>query len=133
MQFVNRVWNRVYRTPSGAICRECPAFGVCTTEVRLGRTMAIGPYDSALRRHRAWMSTTAAKEVYEQRKQLVEPVFGIIKEQMEVPRFLLRGLANVAAEWTTLATAFNRRTLWRAWRSGTFTFKPKGRQTQPVS
>ena len=50
MQFVNRVWNRVYRT-SGAICRECPAFGVCTTEARVGRTMAIGPYDAALRQH----------------------------------------------------------------------------------
>ena len=40
MQFVNRVWNRVYRT-SGAICRECSAFRVCTTEARVGRTMAI--------------------------------------------------------------------------------------------
>ena len=29
------------------------------------------------------------------------------------PRFLLRGLRNVAAEWTLLATAFNLRTLWR--------------------
>ena len=95
--------------------------------------MAIGPYDSSLRRHRAWMSTAAAKETYQQRKQLVEPVFGIIKEQMGVARFLLRGLANVAAEWTTLATAFNLRTLWRAWQSGAFTFKPKGRQAQPVS
>ncbi len=133
MQFVNRVWNRVYRTLSGSICRECPAFGVCTTEVRLGRTMAIGPYDAALRRHRAWMSTTAAKEAYRQRKQLVEPVFGIIKEQMGVARFLLRGLTNMASEWTTLATAFNLRTLWRAWQSGAVGFKPKGRQAQPVS
>ena len=132
MQFVNRVWNRVYRT-SGAICRECPAFGVCTTEARVGRTMAIGPYDAALRQHRAWMSTAAAKEAYKQRKQLVEPVFGIIKEQMGVPRFLLRGLINVAAEWTALATAFNLRTLWQAWRSGAFTFKPGGQQAQPVS
>ena len=70
-----------------------------------------------LRRHRAWMSTSAAKEAYELRKQLVEPVFGIIKEQQGARRFLLRGLVNVAAEWTMLATAFNLRTLWRVWRS----------------
>ena len=38
MQFVNRGWNRVYRTSSGAVCRQCPAFGVCTTEARVGRT-----------------------------------------------------------------------------------------------
>ena len=63
------------------------------------------------------MSTSVAKEAYGLRKQLVEPVFGIIKEQQGVQRFLLRGLANVAAEWTTLVTAFNLRTLWRVWSS----------------
>ena len=38
---------------------------------------------------------------------VVPPVFGIIKEQQAGRRFLLRGLANVAAEWTVLATAFS--------------------------
>ena len=62
------------------------------------------------------MSTEEAKRAYRQRKLLVEPVFGIIKEQL--PRsFLLRGLNNVAAEWSLLATAFNLRTLWRIWRT----------------
>ena len=94
---------RFYRAP-GAICRACPAFGVCTKS-KDGRNVSVGPYDAALRRHRAWMATSAAKEAYKLRKQLVEPVFGIIKEQQAGRRFLLRGLANVAAEWTILATA----------------------------
>ena len=63
------------------------------------------------------MSTSAAKEAYRLRKQLVEPVFGIIKEQQGARRFLLRGLANVAAEWTMLVAAFNLRTLYRVWSS----------------
>ena len=67
-----------------------------------------------LRRHRAWRTTFAAKEAYRLRKQLV---FGIIKEQQGARRFPLRGLANVAAEWTMLATAFNLRTLYRVWSS----------------
>ena len=54
--------------------------------------------------------------MYRLRKQLAGPVFGIIKEQQGARRFLLRGLANVSAEWTVLATAFNLRTLWKAWR-----------------
>ena len=66
------------------------------------------------------MSTSAAKEAYGLRKQLVEPVFGIIKEQQRARRFLLRGLTNVAAEWTMLATAFNLRTLCRVWSSRLF-------------
>ena len=107
---------RLYRA-SGTVCRACPAFGVCTTDRRRGRALEIGPHDAALRRHRAWMSTEEAKEVFTERKQLVEPVFGIIKEQQRAQRFLLRGLPNVAAEWTLLATAFNLRTLWRAWRA----------------
>ena len=109
---------RFYRAP-GAICRACPAFGVCTKS-KDGRNVSVEPYDAALRRHRAWMATSAAKEAYKLRKQLVEPVFGIVKEQQAGPRFLLRGLANVAAEWTVLATAFNLRTLWRVWRSRGF-------------
>ena len=105
---------RVYRS-SGVVCRGCPAFGVCTRDGRHGRALEIGPYDTALRRHRAWMGTDRAREAYARRKGLVEPVFGIIKERQGARRFLLRGLANVAAEWTLLAVAFNLRTLWRAW------------------
>ena len=119
IQHANGVPLRLYRA-AGAVCQACPAFGVCTKAREIGRSLAIGPHDAALRRHRAWMSTSAAKEAYGVRKQLVEPVFGIIKEQQGARRFLLRGLVNVAAEWTMLATAFNLRTLCRVWRSSPF-------------
>ena len=65
-----------------------------------------------MRSHRAWMRTDEAKEEYKLRKQLVEPVFGIIKEQQqarEIPAAW--SPAKVAAEWSMLATAFNLRTL----------------------
>ena len=78
------------------------------------------------------MSTDTAKEAYKLRKQLVEPVFGIVKEQQQARRFLLRGLANVAAEWTVLATTFNLRILWKAWRSRRFAFPNPGLQPQPA-
>ena len=116
IQHANGVPLRLYRA-SGAVCQECPAFRVCTRAKEIGRSLAIGPHDTVLRRHRAWMSTSVAKEAYRLRKQLVEPVFGIIKEQQGARRFLLRGLASVAAEWTMLATAFNLRTLYRVWNS----------------
>ena len=114
---------RRYRT-SGAVCRACPAFGTCTKDARYGRALEIGPHDAALRVHREWMSTEEASRSYERRQGLIEPVFGIIKDQQAGRRFLLRGIANVAAEWTLLATAFNLRTLWQAgadmWRHGTY-------------
>ena len=132
IQHTNGVPLRLYRA-SEAVCQVCPAFGVCTRAKEIGRSLAIGPHDAVLRRHRAWMSTSAAREAYKLRKQLVEPVFGIIKEQQGARRFLLRGLVNVAAEWTMLATAFNLRTLWRVWRSSPFIGLFNGPEPCPVS
>ena len=55
-------------------------------------------------------------------KGLIEPIFGILKEQLRARLFLLRGLANVRAEFMMLATAFNLRVPWRAWTS----YQPPG-------
>ena len=119
---------RVYRS-TRATCRGCPAFGVCTKDRSNGRALEIDLHDAALRRHRAWMSTAEARWAFRRRMGLVEPVFGIIKEQQRGRRFLLRGLSNVSAEWSLLATAFNLRTLWRVWRA-TSPLGPKGRVPQ---
>ena len=133
IQHANGVPLRLYRA-SGAVCQACPAFRACTRAKEIGRSLAIGPHDAVLRGHRAWMSTSAAKEAYGLRKQLVEPVFGIIKEQQRARRFLLRGLANVAAEWTMLAKAFNLRTLCRVWSSSPpFSHPFRGPKPCPVS
>ena len=61
------------------------------------------------------MKTDEARTLYARRKEMIEPTFGILKDQMDARRFLLRGLANVSAEFNLLATAFNLRTLWRIW------------------
>ena len=108
---------RMYRA-SGAACRACPAFGVCTKDRRQGRALEIGPHEAVLRSHRAWMATEEAKAAYRRRKELPEPAFGILKEQQGARRFLLRGLTSVKAEWVLLASAFNLRTLWRVWSQG---------------
>lgn len=108
---------RIYRG-SGAWCRVCPAFGVCTKEGRQGRRLEIGHYEAVLRSHRLWMATEEAKTQYRRRKVLPEPVFGILKEQQGARRFLMRGLTKVKAEWNLLATAFNLNTLWRVWSQG---------------
>ena len=115
-RFARKTNKRMYQAPKH-ICQACPVAGDCITRGSPSRSLAISPYDAALRRHRAWMATDEARSAFKKRKQLVEPVFGIIKEQQGVRRFLLRGVGNVTAEWTLLATAFNLRTLWRAWRT----------------
>lgn len=51
---------------------------------------------------------------YRLRKQVVEPVFGQIKECLGFRRMLLRGLKAVEAEWSLVCTAHNLRKLWAA-------------------
>jgi transposase len=108
------LWKRQYRA-IGKICRQCHAFGICTRS-KNGRILEVGPYDNALRHHRDLMATRDAQELFSLRKQLPEPTFGIIKEQMGFRRFLTRRLSNVKAEATVMATAFNLRTLYKAWK-----------------
>ncbi len=100
------------------VCRTCPLFGTCTKDYRHGRTLEIGPQDQALRAHRIWMATAEAEALRRERQTLIEPVFGILKERLGGRRFHTRGLAKVQVEWALLATGFNLRTLWRAWRHG---------------
>jgi transposase len=108
--------DRKYRASKTA-CAACPVRDQCTTSTTKGRSIAISPDDAQLRAHRAVMATEVARTAYRRRKTLPEPTFGILKEQQGARRFLLRGLTNVQAEWSLLATAFNLRTLARIWQT----------------
>ena len=44
---------------------------------------------------------------YRLRKQIVEPVFGQIKQSRGFRQFLLRGVDKVSAEWALICTAHN--------------------------
>ncbi len=96
-------------------CLACPACGRCTTDRHKGRVIEVPVEDAIVTTHRAWMQTEQAKTPYARRKELVEPVFGIIKEHQGLRRFLLRSLVTVTSEWKLMATAFNLRTLARLW------------------
>ena len=106
---------RVYQA-SRTACHRCPAWGTCTKDAHAGRALWIGPSDLLLRKQRRWMSTDKARRLYARRKELSEPIFGIIKDQMGARKFLLRGLANVPAEFNLIAVAFNIRTLYQIWK-----------------
>lgn len=114
-QSSDRPDKRIYKGKA-AICRACPAMGQCTKDKHHGRKLEVSVYEDQLKRHRALMETEEAKSIYRLRKELPEPVFGILKELLGARRFLLRGLFNVLAEWTLLGTAFNLRSLWQVWR-----------------
>jgi hypothetical protein len=55
--------------------------------------------------------------IYAQRKAIVEPVNGQIKEGRGIRRFLLRGLEKVNGEWALIAATHNLLKLFRFRRS----------------
>jgi transposase len=56
---------------------------------------------------RARLKRAGWRSRYRLRKQIVEPVFGQIKQARGFRQFLLRGLAKVKAEWAIICTAHN--------------------------
>jgi hypothetical protein len=53
------------------------------------------------------LKTQAGKKLYALRKQIPEPVFGIIKSVLGFRQFLLRGIDNVRGEWNLVTMAWN--------------------------
>ncbi len=63
-----------------------------------------GPLTQAMRRK---LRRAGWRSRYRLRKQIVEPVFGQIKQARGFRQFLLRGLEKVRAEWAMICTAHN--------------------------
>jgi transposase len=59
------------------------------------------------------LHSAVGKALYAARKQIVEPVFGMIKSARGIRRFLLRGLEKVSAEWQLICLTHNLLKIWR--------------------
>lgn len=68
------------------------------------RTRANAP---SHRRMRAKLRSPAGQAAYARRKAVVEPVFGVLKQQRGIRQFRTRGLNNVANEFTLATLAYN--------------------------
>ncbi len=58
-------------------------------------------------RVRERLRTPEGRKIYQRRQAVVEPVFGVLKEQRGLRRFRRRGLAAVGTEWLMVAIAYN--------------------------
>jgi len=81
---------------------------------------------AAHRRMRRKLRDPAGRATYTRRKAIIEPMYGVLKEQRGMRRFRRRGLANEAAEWAPATTAYNLTRLWR-------TSEPLGAQSLAVA
>jgi transposase len=85
-----------------------------------GRAQGIGKSkhlrDGEHRRMRQKLRSRHGQRMYRKRKSLVEPVFGVLKQQRGLRQFRLRSLQRVAVEFTLATTAYN---LTRMYNTGT--------------
>jgi IS5 family transposase len=56
---------------------------------------------------RAKLRSAQGRRTYRRRQAVVEPVFGILKEQRGMRKFRRRGLEAVTTEWMLAAMAYN--------------------------
>jgi transposase len=76
-------------------------------ELNLGRRCPKKARAASHRRMRAKLRSPAGQAAYARRKAVVEPVFGVLKQQRGMRQFRTRGLQNVNNEFTLATLAYN--------------------------
>jgi len=107
---------RVY----GCRCyRDCAVRWECSG-AKKGRTIEKDPhYESVVRQVEKQKGGDGAA-LLRRRKEIVERVFGTLKEGDGFRRWSVVGLEKVRAQWSLMCTVTNLRTLWRLWCAGRF-------------
>jgi transposase len=98
---VEQVGSDVY-VPDNNLARELQRG--CPAGAGIGRSPLRNPGHQRLR---SKLRSPAGRAVYEKRKTIVEPVFGVIKEQLGLRRFRRRGLVMAGVEFALAAMAYN--------------------------
>jgi transposase len=112
---------RVYRCQSYA---NCPVRWQCS-DSKNGRSIEIGPHYKAVLRQRIKQQDPAKAELLKKRGQIVERIFGWIKQELGFRRWTVRGFENVRTQWAMLCTTINLRVLYRQWLSGSLFQNPE--------
>ena len=73
------------------------------------RCRAVHPVHRQMRQK---LRTQLGRAIYGRRKGLIEPVFGVLKEQRGLRQFRRRGLERVGVEIALAATAYNLTRMW---------------------
>ena len=97
-----------YAMKPAQTCRECPAFGQCTTSQR-GRTIRRDNFEWAREAVMTAMANPLARQRYNQRIAMVEPVISELRGRQDLNRLTRVSLASVRLETTLHAAAYNLR------------------------
>jgi hypothetical protein len=95
---------RIYRG-GAATCGQCAFRQQCTTDRY--RCLEISEHYTHERAMQAKLAGAEGRQIYDQRKQLVEPVFGNLKFNLGFVRYAVRTLSKVKGEFHLMCIAHN--------------------------
>jgi transposase len=96
-----------YRRYEGTQCRGCAFFDRCVSKGYAKRRMSVSVVERQRRAMRAKLASEEGKRLYALRNRTVEPVFGQIKSNLGLSKFLLYGLEGATAEVGLMCTVHN--------------------------
>lgn len=106
-----KIKTKVYRCVQ---YRECPYRDLCSNDKK-GRRIQVSPYAEAVDRQRKKQQLEENVLMLAQRREIIEHVFGIIKNVMGFRRWMVRGLENVSALWNYICTVYNLKKIYQQW------------------
>ena len=106
-EYYDKHRKKIIRRYKGMDCEKCIQQKSCTKTKDGIRIIKMYPYEKERKAMEEKMQTSEAKEIYKLRKQIVEPVFGDIKENKGITNFLTRGLNTVKTEFNLICSGNN--------------------------
>lgn len=98
-------------------CRDCPVRAECTSDKK-GRQIEVWPYTPAVQAMRERLKHETMQAQLARRGEIVERIFGEIKQHDGFRRWTVWGFEAVRTQWAMACTAVNLRVLYRRWRLG---------------
>jgi hypothetical protein len=109
---------RVYRCGN---YEQCPVRWQCSQNKR-GRTVALTTHYMAWNQQREKQKDPEMRALLQKRSQIIERIFGWLKQNLGFRRWTVFGLKNVQAQWTLLCLTLNLKTLYGYWTAGKLDF-----------
>ncbi len=106
-----------YKMYKGEAFRSCLVAHLCTKDKKR-KVLAVSGYREAIERQLRRQKDKLVQEFMARRKQIGEPVFGVLKRVFGFRRWSDWGLEKVRAGWYWVCLAFNLRKLYRMWLEG---------------
>lgn len=96
--------------------KDCPVRAQCTRDCRNRRFVEIWPHTLAVQQMRVRLKDPRVMAQLRKRREVVERVFGHIKQHDGFRRWTVRGLEGVNTQWALICCAMNLRVLYGNWR-----------------